>query len=201
MRETRAELSCWPPTATPGPTVQPPPRTEVPELILDLPVAPPLIERPGWTTGRVGGISPSGPTSLAVDRDGLLYLWDQARLRVIVYDRGRYIREIPLLYVSPDSQGLLVYADRLYLTDRVSVASSEPNRMALEHEIDLATGRALRIALADRAASIYPRIRVYQPKGVPPLRDLGEDALGSRYQYDTSTSIHVFRRLDAAGRA
>lgn len=187
-------------TTTPRPTAGATPRTEVPELILDIAVLPPVTERPGRTTSRVGGITPSGPSSIAVDRDGLLYLWDQARLRVIVYDKGRFIREIPLLYVSPDAQGLLVYADRLYLTDRATPASSEPSRMALEHEIDVATGRSLRIALAGATASIYPRARMYQPKGVPPLRDLGQDALGFSYQYDTTTSIRLFRRLDAGGR-
>jgi hypothetical protein len=187
-------------TSSPGPTANATPRTEVPEVLLDVAVLPPVSERPGWTTSRVGGISSMGPTSLAIDRDGLVYLWDQARLRVVIYEKGRYVREIPLLSISPDAQGLLVYGDRLYLTDRATPPSAEPDRMALEHEIDLATGRVLRVALADSGASLYPRARAYQPRGVPPLRELGADALGFRYQYDTSSSIRRFRRLDANGR-
>lgn len=186
-------------TATPRPTAGATPRTEVPEILLDVAIQPPVSERPGWTTSRVGGVTSMGPSSLAVDRDGLVYLWDQARLRVVVYDKGRFVREIPLLYVSPDAQGLLIFADRLYLTERATPPSAEPDRMALEHEVDVATGGVLRVALSGVAASIYPRTRAHQPRGVPPLRDLGEDALGFRYQYDTSSSIRVFRRLDGNG--
>lgn len=196
-----------PPTATPSPgstasaptsdaappSQRPALRTETPVVLLDVEVAP-AVSNPGVTTPRPGGGSQNGPTALAVDGEGSIYLWDEARLRIVVYEKGgRYARDIPLPAVSPEAEALLVYAGRLYLRE------STPSGSTLEYEVDVATGRLLRVA-AGGPTSIYPRTRVGRGPGLPGTNvDLGVDALGFRYRHDQSTGTRLLQRLDASG--
>jgi hypothetical protein len=162
------------PTIAPSPTASPAPiaaREEIPRLLLTLPYAPPSIESLGATTARVGGISPRGPASLAVDANDRIYIWDQARLRVVVYESGKYMRAIALPFVDRDATALLVNGDRLYL--RAELSST------IEYEIDLTTGALLQAA-TDRP--LYPRSRA----GAAHLAaryTFGADAAGLDYAY------------------
>lgn len=167
-------------------------RTETPAVLLDVQVAP-AVDHPGVTTPRPGGGSQNGPTALAVDGAGSMYLWDEARLRIVVYEKGgRYARDIPLPSVSPEAEALLIHAGRLYLREKPFSDST------LEYEVDLVTGRVLRVASGP--ASIYPRTRVGRALRLPGAQlDLGGDALGFRYRYDQSTSTRLLQRLDASG--
>lgn len=194
-----------PPPVTPSPASTPsaptsaaaPPsssgaRTETPAALLDVELGP-AVSRPGVTTPRPGGGSQNGPTTLAVDGEGSIYLWDEARLRVVVYEKGgRCAREISLPSVA-QAEGLLVHAGRLYLRENTLGGST------LEYEVDLATGRMLRIA-ASGLASIYPRTRVAGAERLPGAAlDLGGDALGFRYRHERSTSTRLLQRLDGSG--
>ena len=182
------------PTSTTAPPSPPGAlRTETPVVLLDVEVAPD-VSHPGVTTPRPGGGSQNGPTTLAVDGEGLIYLWDEARLRIIVYEKGgRYARDIPLPSVSPEAEALLIHAGRLYLRESTLSGST------LEYEVDLATGRMLRV-VASGPASIYPRTRVGRALRLPGAQvDLGGDALGFRYRHDRSTSTRLLQRLDASG--
>jgi len=161
-------------------------------VLLDVEVAPD-VSHPGVTTPRPGGGSQNGPTALAVDVDGFIYLWDEARLRIVVYEKGgRYARDIPLPSVSPEAEALLIHAGRLYLRENTFSGST------LEYEVDVATGRLLRVASGP--ASIYPRARLGGALRVPGFNaDLGGDALGFRYRHNRSTSTRLLQRLDASG--
>ena len=74
--------SVTPPTASPAPIVA---REETPRLLLSIPYTPPTFDSLGATATRIGGITPRGPGSLAVDENDRIYIWDRARLRVVVY--------------------------------------------------------------------------------------------------------------------
>jgi hypothetical protein len=85
-----------------------------------------------------------------------------------------------------------VHAGRLYLRE------STPGGPTLEYEVDIATGRMLRIASGP--ASIYPRARMSGAQRLPgSSADLGGDALGFRYRHERSPSIRLLQRLDASG--
>src|SRR5437762_3996444 len=179
------------PTVAPSPTASPAPiavREEIPRLLLTLPYAPPSIESLGATTARVGVIGPRGPASLAVDANDRIYIWDQARLRVVVYESGKYMRAIALPFVERDATALLVNGDRLYL--RAELSST------IEYEIDLTTGALLQAA-ADRP--LYPRSRA----GAAHLAaryTFGADAAGLDYAYaavDYGANIR-YERVDPA---
>ena len=121
-------------TASPSPSA---PREEMPRLLLTLPYAPPSVESLGATTARVGGISPRGPASLAVDANDRIYIWDQARLRVVVYESGKYMRAIALPFVEREATALtrslaaLVGRDRaLQLIHEEEVSGANPPRDA-----------------------------------------------------------------------
>ena len=162
------------PTVLPAATASPSPiaaREEMPRLVLTLPYAPPSIESLGATTARVGGISPRGPASLAVDANDRIYIWDQARLRVVVYESGKYMRAIALPFVEREATALLVDGDRLYL--RADLSGT------IEYEIDLTTGALLRAA-TDRP--LYPRSRSGAPRFAATYT-FGADAAGFDYAY------------------
>ncbi len=167
-------------------------KREEPELLLDLPLGPES-NQPGSTSARIGGISPKGPRSMAVDRDGLIYLWDSARARVMAYDRGKLVRVVELPYAGPEAGWLQVYAGRLYLrTDR--------HNHQEEIEAGEADGRLLRLAvLPYDGQTIYRRPREggtvgggtavgeeavggEAGAGKTLTRSLGSDALGYRYE-------------------
>ena len=161
------------PTASPSPIVA---REETPRALLSLGYAPPSVESVGATTTRVGGISARGPASLAVDENDRIYIWDQARLRVVVYESGRYVRAIPLPYVERSATALLVDGDRLYLRAASSFSAT------IEYEIDATTGALLR---ATTDGGLFPRLRG-APVGPPPY-SLGADAAGNAYVLTSAT--------------
>src|SRR2546423_440532 len=127
-------------------------REETPRLLLSIPYAPPTVDKLGATATRIGGVTPRGPGSLAVDENDRIYIWDRARLRVVVYGGGKLERAIPVPYVEQEANALLVDGDRLYLragSDRFA---------SIEYEIDGPTGALIR-AVSSEGGSIYPRRR------------------------------------------
>ncbi|MEK6227078.1 MAG: hypothetical protein AABM40_12410 [Chloroflexota bacterium] len=179
-------------TALPSPTASPASivaREETPRLLLSIPYAPPTADKLGATTGRVGGITPRGPSSLAVDENERVYIWDQARLRVVVYGAGKFERAIPLPYVEREAGALLVDGGRIYLRGVSQFG-------VLEYEIDGATGALLRAVSS--LDSIYPRRRAGpQPAGV--RSTFGADAAGLEYLYVTLSGgpISRYERMDS----
>src|SRR2546427_12575103 len=87
------------PTASPAPIVA---REETPRLLLSIPYTPPTVDKLGAMAARLGGTPPRGPSSLAVDASDRIYIWDRARLRVVVYGGGKFERAISLPYVEQE---------------------------------------------------------------------------------------------------
>jgi hypothetical protein len=175
------------PTPLPAPVV---PVEEKPRLLVSIPYAP-RVEALGASTSRVGGITGRGATSFAVDEQERIYVWDQARLRIAVYESGKFARAIALPYMERDARALLVEEDRLYLR------TAGPT--GIEYEIDAASGRLLRAART-AGTSIYPRLRVADER-LPSSSSLSvADALGFSYAYVVDPPIQRYLRRDAAGR-
>ena len=170
--------SVTPSSASPPPIVA---REETPRLLLSIPYAPPTFDGLGATATRVGGVTPRGPSSLAVDENDRMYIWDRARLRVVVYSGGKFERAISLPYVEQEADALLVDGDRLYLR-AVSYLSG-----TIEYEIDTATGALLRATSTD-AGSIYRRRRG-RPQPSPTHDSFGADAAGLDYWYTSIPQI------------
>jgi len=168
-----------------------PPKVDTPRLLLSLPYKPPAVERPGATTSRVGGISARGPASLAVDQNDRVYIWDQARLRVVVFEANTYVRAIPLPYVERGANALLVESDRMYLRADVLQGGS------IEYEIDANSGILLRAATD---GSLYPRRRTGVVQAPPPYA-FGADASGLEYIFTVTNpgQIQRYERHGAGG--
>jgi hypothetical protein len=197
-----AVVACEPvAVATPAPTLSPSPsssasptassspavaREETPRLLLSIPYAPPTVDNLGATATRIGGVTPRGPSSLAVDQNDRVYIWDRARLRVAVYGGGKFERAIALPYVEQDAGALLVEEGRLYLR-----AVNQTG--VLEYEIDGATGALLR-ARSPADSSIYPRRRT-GPQPAAARYTFGADAAGLDYLY-TSVDQGVSYRYE-----
>jgi hypothetical protein len=175
---------------TPTPTLSPVVTTEEkPRLLLTVPYAP-RVEALGATTSRVGGTTARGATSFAVDEQDRIYIWDQARLRVAVFESGKPVRAIALPYVERDARALLLEGDRLYLR------SAGFGGGGLEYEIDASNGTLLR-AVRIGGTSIYPRLRTADDR----LSFFSlADALGFGYQYLSDTPVQRYVRRDSAGR-
>jgi hypothetical protein len=181
------------PTLSPSPAASPlpiVPREETARALLTLAYAPPSVESVGATATRVGGVSPRGPGSLAVDESDRIYIWDQARLRVVVYEAGKFLRAIPLPYVERSAAALLVDGDRLYLR------AVSYNAGTIEYEIDATTGALLR---ATTDGSLYPRQRTAFV-GPPPYA-FGQDATGLQYILTSIDPGHIerYERHGASG--
>ena len=157
-----------------------------PRLLLTVPYAPRL-DALGGSTARVGGLSASGATSLAVDERERIYLWDQNRLRIAVFEAGTFARTIPVPYVERDSRALVVEGDRLYLR----------SSGGLEYEIDAASGSLLRAGRS--SASIYPRLRTADPQRLASQSLV--DGLGFGYGYEADPPAQKYVRKDSTGRA
>src|SRR5262249_52956908 len=137
-------------SATGAPTIAGSPRVETSTIVLDLAVGI-AYEQPGATTPGVGGTSSRGPMSLAVDRDGRIYLWDQARVRVLVYEGQRLAKVFPEPFIEQGANAMLAHAGRLYLR-------WAPNPQAYaDYAIDASTGELLFVGLSHVGTSIYPR--------------------------------------------
>jgi hypothetical protein len=176
-------------TATPSSSPRPAAREEIPRAILSLPYAPPAVDRLGASTTRVGGITGRGPSSLAVDEQDQIYIWDQARLRVAVYQGGKYLRSIPMPYVEREAGALLVESGRLYLRATAQVG-------VIEYEIDVASGALVR-AVTLGNDSLYPRRRASATPGLLAY-SFGADAAGMEYVYASSFPgpIYRYERVD-----
>jgi len=175
--------------ATPA-TARPSPVEHAPRLVLSVPYAS-SVEVLGATTGRVGGLSPVGATTFAVDEQERVYVWDRARLRVVVYQTGKFVRAISLPYVEPDARSLLVHGDRLYLRFTSGFSGS------MEYEIDVATGGLL--AAVRLGSSLYPRSRAVDVRvGLPPNGQV-TDAFNNSYALDVSAPAQRYVRVHASG--
>src|SRR6266566_5646817 len=150
-------------------------REETPRLLLSIPYAPPTVDKLGATAARIGGVTPRGPRSLAVDENDRVYIWDRARLRIVVYGGGKFERAISLPYVEQEADALLIDGDRLYLR-AVSYLSG-----TIEYEIDAATGALVR-AMSTDGGSIYPRRRT-TPQPSATHDTFGADAAKFDYRY------------------
>jgi hypothetical protein len=169
------------PTAALSPIVA---REETPRLLLSIPYAPPAVDTLGATATRVGGVTPKGPSSLAVDENDRIYIWDRARLRVVVYADRKFDRAIALPYVEQEAGALLVEGSRIYLR------AANP-RGVLEYEIDGATG-ALIGAVSSSNSTIYPRRRT-GPQPAAARYTFGADAAGFDYLYTAVDQAANFR--------
>ncbi|HET7699439.1 MAG TPA: hypothetical protein VFM06_01075 [Candidatus Limnocylindria bacterium] len=164
------------PTTTPAAT----PKLEMPSVLLDV-RAGAEVSRPGTIPPAPGGAVTRGPETHAVDEAGLVWLFDQAKSRVAVYDRDGFVRAVAVPDVPRGAGGLLVTGGRLYfrLADDHGVGYREL-------ELDATTGRVLRdVDLRAGAASIYPFERValaWIPSTQKGVDDrLGHDAFGNEY--------------------
>ncbi len=179
------------PTSAPSPSAPPVVATEYkPRLILSVPysTSPSAF---GATTARVGGLSPLGVTTFAVDEQERIYVWDRARLRIAVFEQGKLVRSIPAPYMEPDARSLLADGGRLYMRFTSGFSGS------MEYELDAATGALLRVVRL--GSSIYPRPRSVETRiGFPTSGDVA-DALGNHYDFDGSTAVQRYRRIDASG--
>lgn len=161
-------------------------------------------ETPGVTPEQAGGIPARGPRSFAVEEPDL-FIWDQARLRVLVYQQ-RFSKAVSIPSVDPRAVALLVTPGHYYL--RIQGDSAEP---WTEFEIDSASGRILRTAEIRTRGDppLYPRTR----PGRPPAGEkgagadgLGADMHGNRYERFARTSgcdpagCIELRRVDPTGR-
>jgi hypothetical protein len=176
------------PTASSSPITA---REETPRLLLSIPYAPLSVESVGATATRIGGVTPRGPASLAVDENDRIYIWDRARLRVAVYGGGKFERAIAVPYVEQDAGGLLLDGGRVYLRAVTQLGT-------LEYEIDGANGALVRAA-SSANSSIYPRRRTSpQPAAARPT--FGADAAGLDYVYATiaQNATTRYERVDLA---
>lgn len=158
-----------------------------PELVLEVPLGP-RVDQPGATPSRVGGVTASGPGSLAVGPDRTIYLLDSIRGRILAYRDGRLQRAVDAPFLSDGARDLLVAGDRLYVRDGAG-----------EYELDL-RGRIWRLARG-KNPSLYPVERAtpsHVDKAV--TGDLGTDASRNRYVREVDPSGVVVRRLGPDGR-
>ena len=175
------------PTAPPAPIVA---REETPRLLLSIPYTPPTVDKLGAMAARLGGTPPRGPSSLAVDESDRVYIWDRARLRVVVYGGGKFERAIALPYVEQEAGALLVDSGRFYLRAATQAG-------VIEYEIDGGTGTLLR-AVSSIDSSIYPRRRT-GPQPAAARNTFGADAAGLDYLYSPVDygASYRYERVDA----
>lgn len=175
---TPATLPSVSPIAAASPSPSQPPVVAAeykPRLLLSIQYAP-TAGALGGTTARVGGLSPKGVTTFAVDEHERIYIWDRARLRVAIYESGRFVRAIAMPYAERESTSLLVDGDRIYL-------SGIGYNVSGAYEVDAASGRLLQIAAS--ASVLFPRER-------------WKDDLGNTYETD-DRPVHRYVRSDGRG--
>jgi hypothetical protein len=154
-----------------------------PVTVLDVELGPGP-ERPARTPARAGGVPEGGPSFLAVGADQTIFVYDQARGRILHYREGKYVGATAVPYLSEvagDQGGALLYdSGRFYLRGRQR-----------EFEVD-AQGRILRTAALP--GGLYPRSRLEAASS----GELGADAAGNRYVFSREDWTVV--RLDVKGR-
>lgn len=152
-----------------------------------------------------GGSLTRGPETIAVDEDGVLWLYDQAKARAVAYEKGVFLRAVAVGDLPRGARGLLVANGKIYLR-----VIDDKGTVYTELEIDASSGRTMRSAdVGAGAASIYPYERVAlgfmrpEQKGVPDV--LGHDGYGNRYeravvlQWSRGECFSVIRRITSAG--
>lgn len=182
------------------------PQLEVPAVLLDV--------RAGSDPSQPGTISPSccgsltrGPETLAVDDAGVVWLYDQAKSRVVGYEQGRFARGVDVPDVPRGASALLVANGRLFFK-----VIDDVGTVYAELEMDGMTGELMRRSdTRTGAPSLYPYERVPRPymsstaKGVDEL--LGRDAFGNRYerhyfmQWSAGQCFSVIRRITPSGQS
>lgn len=188
-----------PSVASATPTAVASPRLELPLVLLDV-RAGTGVSQPGTIPPGPGGSLTIGPETHAVDEAGAVWLYDQAKSRVVAYDKGRFVRAVSVPDVPRRASALLVAGGRIYFR------TFEGSGAATELELDGITGKLLR---RSGAPSLYPYERTQLPyvpstaKGVDDV--LGLDALGNRYerhyfaQWSAGQCFSVIRRIAPSG--
>lgn len=133
-------------------------------------------DQPGVT--RTEGVA-RGPASIAVDDMGLLYLWDRANARVMVYDAGRLARVVKVS-LPADARELEVLNGTMYF------ARNGPGTRQ-EWELDATTGAVLRTvppAPSGGQTTFYRTARWTPgtPSVSPGTWPIGVDRYGNRYE-------------------
>lgn len=164
------------PTPAPSPSPSPVATEYKPRLVLSVPYAP-AVNALGGTTGRVGGLSPDGVHTFAVDEQERIYIWDRARLRIAIFESGKLTRAIPAPYVEQNASALLVDGGRIYL-------QATDNAVNAAYEIDAASGKLLQIVPSGTV--LYPRER-------------WKDGFGNGYGFDARPPIQRYARFDRTG--
>lgn len=163
------------------PASDPVPRTppDPPGVLLDLRLGP-RDDQPGLSAASPG-LTPRGPTSLAVDEQGRVYLWDQAKSRVLVYAGHTLVRQIPLPQDIPGAaRQLEVLNGKLYLA-----LLDDTGARSNEWELDAATGALLRTvppAPGPRRSTLYPTARYVPTSSLAAPPPIGIDRYGNRYE-------------------
>lgn len=197
-----ASSGATPATATPAGVASP--RLEVPLLLLDVRAGADLAQ-PGTIPPGPGGSQTLGPETHAVDEAGVVWLYDQAKSRVIGYDQGRFTRAVDVPDVPRGASALLVANGRIFFK-----VIDDVGTVLAELELDGLTGKLLRRSdTRTGAPSLYPYERVPRPyisstaKGVDEV--LGSDVFGNRYerhyfpQWSAGQCFSVIRRITPAG--
>ena len=158
------------------------------------------VSQPGTILPGPGGAGTVGPETHAVDEAGAVWLYDQAKSRVIAYANGRFVRAVAVPDVPRRASALLVAGGKIYFR------SFEGSGAATELELDGITGKLLR---RSGAPSLYPYERTQLsnvPATVKGVDDvLGLDALGNRYerhyfaQWSAGQCFSVIRRITPSG--
>lgn len=182
--------------------------------------SPTLIRRVSTGSGDLPGVSPPAPGGIpaagvgSVATEGtLLFLWDQANRRILVYGPDRLestlavptcaSRELSRSCVAPDARSLMVTADKLY------VRIGGTGQLVVDYELDRRDGRLLRTAwILQGEAPLYPRDppQLRFDIGKDESESLGMDGRGRRYERIARSSCqpvcgNEIRRLDAREQA
>ena len=165
------------PTLAVGPAPSSSFGAQPPGVVLDVRLGP-SPDQPGLSRAVPTGAS-RGPTSIAVGEDGLVYLWDTANGRILVYDAGRLVRRIPVA-VSREARELEALNGKFYFALNTSGGRQE-------WELEATTGATLRTIpppLTGQLSTLYPTTR-WTPatpavNGVWPI---GIDRYDNRYEH------------------
>lgn len=161
-----------------------------PRLVVSLPLGDGA-GQPGRSPGRVGGVSPAGPRSLAVGSRGELYVLDQAHQQLLQYaPDGRFFRALALPWMGEWSDGLYFDGERFYLrSDQFEYMVHTDGRIL-----------ALRNMNQPGTTTLYPTERTGSGY-VAPGSVLGRQPGGYLVQRSTGRDGQtVIRRTDGEGR-
>lgn len=188
------------PSLSRQPTASAPSLSERPSILLQLVAG--SADGPGVVPAAPGGVAARGPQSVIVEQ-GRIYVWDEANLRVLIYDGQSRSGAVSLRDARVQSRALVFENDRFYLREQDDAGTA-----MYEDEFDASSGARLRTAAVRFGeASLYPRVRFAPPiVGTPKGSSLplGVDASGNRYEIFTPTSCagascNEVHRVDRTG--